>query len=84
MDSILAQDFGDYMPAYILIDNGSSDGTGKIIDEYAKKHDWIVPVHHEANLRGHFLQRCPKPWRHIRARDISSVLTPTTRIARTF
>ena len=43
IDSILAQTFTDF--EVILIDDGSPDGCGKIIDEYAKKDNRIIPIH---------------------------------------
>ena len=30
---------------WIIVDDGSKDQTGKIIDEYAKQYSWIVAVH---------------------------------------
>ena len=30
---------------WIIVNDGSSDGTGQIIDEYAAVHPWIRPVH---------------------------------------
>ena len=43
IDSILAQTFGDF--ELILIDDGSSDGCGRICDEYARKDKRIVVIH---------------------------------------
>ena len=45
IDSILAQTFKDF--ELILIDDGSPDDCGKIIDEYAGKDNRIVVVHQE-------------------------------------
>lgn len=36
---------------WIIVDDGSTDGTGNIIDEYASQHSWIRVVHREN--RGH-------------------------------
>jgi len=33
----------------IIVDDGSSDDTGKIIDELSKNHPRIIPVHHKKN-----------------------------------
>ncbi len=43
LDSILAQTFKDYQ--VIVVDDGSTDNTPKIIDEYAKKDQRIQVVH---------------------------------------
>lgn len=34
----------------IAVNDGSTDRTGPIIDEYARHHDEVRPVHHERNL----------------------------------
>ncbi len=46
LDSILAQSFRDF--DVIIVDDGSTDGTGKICDEYAEK-DSRVHVLHQKN-----------------------------------
>lgn len=43
IESILSQNFSDY--EVLLIDDGSTDGSGAICDEYAKKDDRIQVVH---------------------------------------
>lgn len=37
------------MAELILVNNGSSDNTGALVDEGARHHSWIVPVHLEQN-----------------------------------
>jgi biofilm PGA synthesis N-glycosyltransferase PgaC len=32
---------------WVIIDDGSKDGTGKVIDEYARRYSWIKVVHRE-------------------------------------
>jgi glycosyltransferase involved in cell wall biosynthesis len=43
VDSILAQTFIDF--ECILIDDGSTDNSGKLCDQYAKKDDRIIVIH---------------------------------------
>ena len=45
VDSVLAQDFSDY--EILLIDDGSTDSSGKICDEYAEKNPIIKVIHQE-------------------------------------
>ncbi|MBE6318012.1 MAG: glycosyltransferase [Bacteroidales bacterium] len=45
IDSILAQTFSDF--ELILVDDGSTDNSGKICDEYAKKDSRIIVIHKE-------------------------------------
>lgn len=47
IDSILAQTFTDF--ELLLIDDGSTDNSGKICDEYAKKKDTKIRVWHKEN-----------------------------------
>ena len=37
------------MAELILVNNGSSDATGKLIEEGARNYSWIVPVHLDTN-----------------------------------
>lgn len=50
VDSILNQTFSDY--EVILVDDGSSDNSGKICDEYLKKDSRVVVIHQENNGPG--------------------------------
>jgi len=45
MDSILAQSYDDY--EVILIDDGSSDGSGKLCDKFAAENERIRVIHQE-------------------------------------
>ncbi len=45
IDSILAQEYSDF--ELILIDDGSPDQCGAIIDEYAARDNRIIPIHQE-------------------------------------
>lgn len=38
------------MSELVAINNGSTDETGPILDQLAKQHDWLVPIHLENNL----------------------------------
>jgi glycosyltransferase involved in cell wall biosynthesis len=45
IECILAQTFADF--EFIIVDNGSSDKSGKIADEYAKKDSRVKVIHRE-------------------------------------
>ena len=45
IDSLMCQ--GDLSMEFILVDDGSTDLSGKIADEYAKKEDRIKVIHQE-------------------------------------
>lgn len=64
IDSILAQTFTDF--ELILVDDGSTDDSGKICDEYAK-HDSRIKVIHQENggvssARNRGLDECKGRW----------------------
>lgn len=50
IESVLAQDFSDY--EILLIDDGSTDNSGKICDEYAEKYSAIKVIHQQNNGLG--------------------------------
>ena len=50
IDSILNQSFTDF--ELILVDDGSTDNSGKIIDEYAIKDERIKVIHKENGGQG--------------------------------
>lgn len=52
--SVLNQTFTDF--EYILVDNGSTDGSKKIIQRYSELDKRIVYIRHDINKRGFFLQ----------------------------
>src|SRR5690348_3120199 len=39
---------------WVIIDDGSTDKTGQIIDKYAGKYRWIEPVHNPIRLERNF------------------------------
>lgn len=45
IESILAQTYRDF--EFIVVDNGSTDRSGQIADEYAKKDNRIRVIHRE-------------------------------------
>ena len=49
VDSVIDQDFGFEKTQLILVDDGSTDGSGAICDEYAKKHPRNIVVVHKKN-----------------------------------
>jgi len=54
-DSLQSNGIRDY--EVILIDDGSHDGTGRVIGELSDTYPWIIPVHHREN------QGIPAGWR---------------------
>ena len=48
VESILNQTYSDF--EYIILDDGSSDSTGSILDEYAARDRRIVLAHNETNI----------------------------------
>jgi glycosyltransferase involved in cell wall biosynthesis len=50
VESVLAQTIRP--DEWIIVDDGSTDNTGRIIDEYARQHSWIKAVHRpNTNIR---------------------------------
>jgi len=45
VDSIIRQDYKDY--EIILVDDGSTDGSGRICDEYSEKYKFVFTIHQE-------------------------------------
>lgn len=45
LDGVVSQTYGNI--EVIVVNDGSKDGTGKVIDEYAKKDSRIIPIHKE-------------------------------------
>lgn len=48
IESVLGQTFRDF--EFVIIDNGSTDGSSKIIDKYAQKDSRIWVIHNETNV----------------------------------
>lgn len=57
IDSVLSQTIGDF--TYYILENGSTDGTREIIQEYAEKDSRIVAFYNEVNRR---LEENPDFW----------------------
>ena len=47
IESILIQEFNDY--EIIIVDNGSTDDSGKICDSYERKYNFIHVIHQKNN-----------------------------------
>ena len=64
IDSILSQTFTDF--EFILAEDGSPDGSGRICDDYAAKYDCISVIHQEnqgqAAARNHALPLAKGEW----------------------
>ena len=43
LDSIIGQSYSDFQ--IVLVDDGSTDGSGSVCDEYAKTDDRIKVIH---------------------------------------
>ena len=61
VDSVLKQTYGHF--EIILVDDGSTDSSGKICDEYAEKDDRIVVIHQKngglSDARNHGIKKAP-------------------------
>ena len=64
LDSCLAQDLDDY--EIICVDDGSTDNSGAILDEYAQKHSNILVFHKEnggvSSARNYGIQKAGGKW----------------------
>lgn len=49
IESMLAQTFKDF--EFVIVDDGSTDNTWSIIQEFAKRDNRVVPVKHKKNLK---------------------------------
>ena len=45
IESIIAQNFNGY--EIVCVDDGSTDSSGKMLDEYAQKYNYIKVIHQE-------------------------------------
>ncbi len=64
VDSVLAQTYADY--AVILVDDGSTDESGRLCDEYAAKHENIRVIHQQnkglGGARNTGIEACDTPY----------------------
>lgn len=58
IESVLSQTYSNLQ--YILVDNGCSDNSGKIIDYFAKRDDRIYAIHYKENRGGFWPQLLKK------------------------
>lgn len=49
IDSLINQTIGNENLEIIMVNDCSTDGSDKIIDEYGEKYDCCIPIHHEQN-----------------------------------
>ncbi|MBU2695109.1 glycosyltransferase family 2 protein [Pimelobacter sp. 30-1] len=52
LDSLLAQSIGTDRLEVVAVDDGSTDGSGALLDDYAAAHPGVVRVVHQANSGG--------------------------------
>ncbi|MGD0695534.1 MAG: glycosyltransferase family A protein [Terriglobia bacterium] len=69
--SVLAQTI---LPAeWVIVDDGSTDGTGRILERYARQHAWISVIHRPdrgfRNSGGGVMEAFDEGYRALRSRD---------------
>ena len=52
LDSLIAQTIGHDRLEVMAVDDGSTDGSGELLDEYAASYPDVVRVHHQPNSGG--------------------------------
>lgn len=57
IDSLVNQTIGNDNLEIIMVNDCSTDGSDKIIDEYAEKYDCCIAIHHEKNSGAAFTPR---------------------------
>ena len=57
IDSLINQTIGNENLEIIMVNDCSTDGSDKIIDEYAEKYDCCIAIHHEENSGAAFTPR---------------------------
>ena len=57
IDSLINQTIGNENLEIIMVNDCSTDGSDKIIDEYADKYDCCIAIHHETNSGGAYTPR---------------------------
>ncbi len=66
IESVLSQDFCGLDPLYVVVNNGSTDSTGEIINQYARGCSWIHPVHLDSPMTAASVYVLSNMWQLIK------------------
>lgn len=84
MDSVLAQEGVDF--EFIVIDDGSTDGSGAILDDYARRDDRVRVIHQDnTGLTRALIRGCAEArGKYIARQDAGGDISLPERLARQF